>query len=83
MASGPISLRTQLRTSAYSSGRRLFTVIERDVSVNRLTFDVMRNTDHGRFGDFRMRYQRRFDLCSSQTMARYVQHVIHAAGDQK
>ena len=41
----------------------------------------MRNADHCRFGDFRMRHQRRFNFGGTQTVAGNVQHVIDAAGD--
>lgn len=61
--------------------RRLFAVIQRHVGVDGLAFDVMRNTDHRRFGDFRMRNQRGFNFRGAQTVAGDVQYVIDATGD--
>ncbi|MNH02942.1 hypothetical protein D3C79_621900 [compost metagenome] len=56
-------------------------MIQRDIGVNRLAFNIMRNADYRRFGDFRMRDQRRFDFCGAQTVPGNVQHVIDTAGD--
>ena len=41
----------------------------------------MRNTHHRGLGNLRMRHQRRFDFCRSQTVARDVQHIVHTTGD--
>ncbi|CZZ75718.1 Uncharacterised protein [Enterobacter hormaechei] len=60
--------------------RRLFAVVQGDVRVNRLAFDVVRNTDNGGFGNFRMRHQRRLNLRGAETVAGDVQHVVHASG---
>ncbi|SAG08534.1 Uncharacterised protein [Enterobacter hormaechei] len=61
--------------------RRLFAVVQGDVGVDRLAFDVVRNADNRSFGNFRMRHQRRFNFRRAQTMAGNVQHVVHASGD--
>ncbi|SAA50275.1 Uncharacterised protein [Enterobacter cloacae] len=61
--------------------RRFFSMIQRDVGVNRLAFDVVRDPNNGGFGNLRMRYQGRFNLRGAQTVAGDVQHVVHAAGD--
>ena len=61
--------------------RRLFPVVQGDVSVNCLALDVVRNADNGGFGNLRMRHQRRFNLRGAQTVAGDVQHVVHASGD--
>ncbi|SAI57474.1 Uncharacterised protein [Enterobacter bugandensis] len=61
--------------------RRLFAVVQGDVGVDRLALDVVRNADHRRFGNLRMRHQRGLNLCRTQTVAGNVQHVVHASGD--
>lgn len=43
-------------------------MIKRDVGVDRLTFNIVRNTDHSGFGNFRMRHQRRLNLCRPQAV---------------
>ncbi|CZW34039.1 Uncharacterised protein [Enterobacter cloacae] len=60
--------------------RRFFTVVQGDIGVNRLAFDVVRNAHNRRFGNLRMRHQRRFNLSGAQTVAGDVQHVVHAPG---
>ena len=55
-------------------------MIQRDVGVNRLAFNVVWDPDDGGFGDLRMRYQRGFNLRGTQTVAGDVQHVVHAPG---
>ncbi|MNS56604.1 hypothetical protein D3C72_894660 [compost metagenome] len=61
--------------------RWLFAVVQGDVGINRLAFDVVRNTHHCCFGDFRMGHQRRFNLRRPQTVTGNVQHIVHASGD--
>ncbi len=61
--------------------RRLFAVVQGNVGVNRLALNVVRNANNRRFGDFRMRHQRRFNLCRAETVAGDVKHVVHAPGD--
>ncbi|MND68594.1 hypothetical protein D3C80_600490 [compost metagenome] len=56
-------------------------MIERDIGVNSLAFNVMRNADYRRFGDFRMRDQGGFDFGGAQTVAGHVQNVVDAASD--
>ena len=61
-------------------GGRLFTVVQGDVSVDGLAFNIVWNAHHRGFGDFWVGDQRRFNLRGPQSVAGNVQHVVHAAG---
>jgi hypothetical protein len=52
-----------------------------DIGVNTLTLDVVREADHGRFGDRRMQHQRRFDLGGAHAVTGHVDHIVHPPGD--
>ena len=52
-----------------------------DVGIDRLTLDIVRIADTGRFGDLGMRHQRAFDLGGADTVAGDVDHVVDPAGD--
>ncbi len=56
-------------------------MIQGDIGINSLALNAVRNTYHGRFGNFRMRHQRGFDLGGAQAVPRHVQYVIHTASD--
>ncbi|MNZ68807.1 hypothetical protein D3C78_870830 [compost metagenome] len=56
-------------------------MVQRDIGVNRLALDVMRDADHRRFGDFRVGNQGRLDFGGAQTVTGDVKHVIDTASD--
>ena len=62
-------------------GGRYFTGVEGDIGIDALALDVVRHTNHRRFGDFRVRHQCRFNFGGAHAVAGYVKHVIHPAGD--
>ena len=60
---------------------RLDAGLQRDVGIDALALDVVREADHGRLGDFGVRDQRAFDLGGAHAVAGDVDHVIDPAGD--
>ena len=81
-AIGPISRRTQatssLRKRLASAPHR---PLQRDIGVDALALQVVREADDGGLGHFRMGDQRAFDLGGAHAVAGDVDHVIDAAGD--
>ncbi|CSB70372.1 Uncharacterised protein [Vibrio cholerae] len=60
---------------------RIHPIIECDVSVNRLAFDIVWNTDHGGFCNLIECHQCGFNFCRSHTVTRNVEYVIDTACD--
>src|SRR3546814_10805155 len=56
--------------------------VERHISINALTLDVVGEADHRGLGDQRVEHQRAFDLGGAHAVARDVDDVIDAAGDR-
>src|SRR3546814_18035109 len=54
--------------------------VERHISINALTLDVVGEADHRGLGDQRVEHQRAFDLGGAHAVARDVDDVIDAAG---
>ena len=81
VAIGPISRRTHCTSSLAHRVALGLARIERDIGVDALPLNVVRETDDCRLGDFRMRDQRAFDFGGAHPVARDVDHVIDAAGD--
>ena len=61
-------------------GRRL-AALQRDVGVDALALDLVREADDRGLGDFRVRDERALDFRRADAMAGDVHHVVHAAGD--
>ena len=78
-AIGPISLRTWLASSFFSSSLSVHAVLERDEGVEALAFDVVRHRGDGGFGNFRMADQRALDFRRADAVAGDVHHVVNAA----
>ena len=54
---------------------------ERDVGVDRLPLDVVRDAHDGRLGDGRVQHERALDLGRAHAVPRDVDDVVHAARD--
>ena len=78
-AIGPISLRTWLASSFFSSSLSWNAVLERHEGVERLAFDVVRHRRDGGLGHLRMADQRALDFGGADAMAGDVHHVVDAA----
>src|SRR5690606_8401588 len=57
------------------------TGVQGDVNVNALTLDVVRHTDNGRLGHFRVRDHGALHFGGTHAVTGNVEHVIHTAGD--
>ena len=79
VAIGPISLRTCLTSSLRSSSVASTPVLKRDVGVDALTLDVVRESHHRRFADRRVADQGALDFGRSHPVAGNVDHVVHSA----
>ena len=81
VAMGPISLRTQRDQLLAQLLGRLLAGLQRDVGVDALALDVVREADDRRLGDLRVGDQGALDLGRAQAVAGDVEHVVDAAGD--
>ena len=59
----------------------LQTIFENDECIDRLTFDLVIDTDHGSFRNARITHQGRFHLSRPDTVTGNFQHVIEASHD--
>ena len=60
---------------------RFLAQLQRDIGVDALALQVVREAHHRGLGHLRMRHQRAFHFRGAHAMARHVDHVIDAAGD--
>src|SRR3546814_4401860 len=60
---------------------RLDPGVERDVGVDALTLDIVREADDRGLGDILVQYQRAFDFGGAHAVARDVDDVVDAPGD--
>jgi hypothetical protein len=84
VANGPMAWRTCLERSlelADGSRSGSNSADQRDVGVDALALDVVREADHGGFRDGLVFVDRAFDFGRAEAVAGDVQHVVDAAGD--
>ena len=78
LAIAPILCATCSLSSSARAGVAVFAFLERHEGGDRLTLDLVRLADDGCLRDFRMVHERALDLHRPETMARHVEHVVHA-----
>ena len=81
VAIGPISVRTQLRSSVLQRVGRGLALHEGDVAVDALALQRVRVADHRRLGDLLVRDEGGLHLGRAHAVAGDVDHVVDPAGD--